>query len=302
MYDVIVIGAGPAGLNAGLYCKRAGLNVLILDKYVAGGNLNNYPDIENVLGFGRIETSELLEKYFSHLIEFDVEMKEFEEVVSIHKETTFVVETADNTYESIAIILATGTTPRKLGIKGEEDFIGNGVHYCAVCDGALYKGKDVVVIGGGNSALENALYLADICNKVTILQNLDYITADNIIYERVKNNPKIEIQCSCNLNSIYKNGNDQIVLEYYIEKERQAIIDNGIFINIGLEPNSQLYKQLYEGPDCIQTDNKMQTQIPGVYAVGDVRNTQLRQVSTAIADGSIAAMSCADFIRKTKGV
>lgn len=302
MYDVIVIGAGPAGLNAGLYCKRAGLNVLILDKYVAGGNLNNYPDIENVLGFGRIETSDLLEKYFSHLIDFEVEMKEFEEVVSIHKETTFVVETADNTYESIAVILATGTTPRKLGIPGEEEFVGNGVHYCAICDGALYKGKDVIVIGGGNSALENALYLADICNKVTILQNLDHITADNIIYERVKNNPKIEIQCSCNLNSIYKNGNDQIVIEYYIEKERQAIIDNGIFINIGLEPNSQLYKQLYEGPDCIQTDNKMQTQIPGVYAIGDVRNTQLRQVSTAIADGSIAAMSCADFIRKTKGV
>lgn len=302
MYDVIVIGAGPAGLNAGLYCKRAGLNVLVLDRYVAGGNLNNYPDIENVLGFGRIETSDLLEKYFSHLIEFDVEMKEFEEVVSIHKETTFVVETSDNTYESIAVILATGTTPRKLGINGEEDFIGNGVHYCAVCDGALYKGKDVVVIGGGNSALENALYLADICNKVTILQNLDHITADSIIYERVKNNTKIEIQCGCNLNAIYKNGNNQIVLEYYIGKERQAIVDNGIFINIGLEPNSQLYKQLYHGADCIQTDNKMQTQIPGVYAIGDVRNTQLRQVSTAIADGSIAAMSCADFIRKTKGV
>lgn len=202
-YDVVIIGGGPAGITAGIYCKRANLNVCIIDNYVIGGNLNNYLEIENYTGMGKIATEDLVEKLSSHLTTLGIPTKEFVEIINIDTSTN-TIQTEDEIITYKYLIIATGSKPRMLNVEGEKENIGKGVHYCAICDGPLYKDKIVAVVGGGNSACEEALGLAKICKEVFIIEATDKLNADKTTIDKINNAKNIEVYTDYKISSIEK--------------------------------------------------------------------------------------------------
>ena len=303
-FDTIILGSGPAGFSAAIYAARGNLKTAIIDINMFGGQPSNYLEIENYPGFSLIGGFELMEKFEEHADKFGVEkfpMAEIEKVNLTDKIKT--VETNDTIYKANSIIIATGAGAKKLGIKGEEEFKGRGVSYCAVCDGAFYKDKIVAVIGGGNSALEEAMYLTKFAQKVYVIHRRNEFRADKIVQDRAKNNEKIEFI----LNTIPveiqgTNTVENIVLQNTKTQEQNILNVNGVFFYIGLKPNTEMFSgQLQQNQQgFIETDNNMQTSVEGVYAAGDVRNTPLRQVITAASDGAVAACSAVKYIELIK--
>lgn len=297
--DVIILGAGPAGMSAGIYASRGNLDTVILDKTMFGGQPSNYGEIENYPGFPSISGFELAEKFEEHLDKFNVKKHAYVEIKSIDLLSEIKTVKTDNCeFCAKSVIIATGAHPRKLGIKGEQEFIGRGVSYCAVCDAAFYRDKTVCVIGGGNSALEEACYLTKFANRVYLIHRRDEFRADKIVIERAKNNPKIEFVLSAVPVEI--NGTDKVeaLIVKTNSEEIREIKTDGVFPYIGIEPETEHFKtqlQLDKGGFII-TDVNMQTSIPGVYAAGDVRTTPLRQVVTAVSDGAVAACYCVKHI------
>ena len=303
-FDTIILGSGPAGFSAAIYAARGNLKTAIIDINMFGGQPSNYLEIENYPGFSLIGGFELMEKFEEHADKFGVEkfpMAEIEKVDLTGKIKT--VETNDTIYKANSIIIATGASAQKLGIKGEEEFKGRGVSYCAVCDGAFYKDKIVAVVGGGNSALEEAMYLTKFAQKVYVIHRRDEFRADKIVQERAKNNEKIEFI----LNTIPveiqgTNTVENIVLKNTKTEEQTILNVNGVFPYIGFKPNAEMFsgqlKQNQQG--FIETDINMQTSKEGVFAAGDVRNTPLRQVITAASDGAVAACSAVKYIELIK--
>ena len=299
-YDVIILGAGPAGFSAGLYSARGALKTAILDINMFGGQPSNYLEIENYPGFSLIGGFELMEKFEEHADKFGVEKFPMVEIQRVNliggiKE----IETTDTVFKSKVIIIATGAKPKKLGIKGEDEYKSRGVSYCAVCDGAFYKDKTVAVVGGGNSAVEEAIYLTKFAKKVYIIHRRDELRADRIVQERAFNNDKIEFV----LNSVPveiqgTNTVEAVILKNTKTNEQTKLNVNGVFPYIGMTPNTELFngqiKQNAQG--FIETDVNMQTSEEGVYAIGDVRNTPLRQVITAASDGAVAACSAVKYL------
>lgn len=299
-FDVIILGSGPAGFSAAIYASRGNLKTAILDISMFGGQPSNYLEIENYPGFSLIGGFELMEKFEEHADKFGVSKFEMVEIekVTLNSELK-EIETNDTIFKAKSVIIATGAQAKKLGISGEEEFKGRGVSYCAICDGAFYKDKTVAVVGGGNSAIEEAIYLTKFAQKVYIIHRRDELRADKICQQRAFENEKIEFILSHSPVEIKgSNTVETLVLKDLKTDEIRDLAVNGVFPYIGFGPNvdninGQL-KQNQQG--FIETDINMQTSIDGVYAAGDVRNTPLRQVITAASDGAIAACSAVKYV------
>ncbi|WP_456342032.1 thioredoxin-disulfide reductase [Thermovibrio sp.] len=302
VWDVIIVGAGPAGLAAGIYAGRSELQTLILDR-MPGGQLLITEEIENYPGFYEgITGFELSEKFRQHAEKFGAKIENGHTVSEVSLDgDVFVVKTDYGEFRGRTLIWAAGSNPRKLGVPGEAEFVGRGVSYCAVCDGAFFKDRVVAVVGGGDSALEEALYLTKFAKKVYLIHRRDKFRAVKIIQERVKRNDKIEPVLNKVVVSI--NGKDfveSLTLEDTQTGERMELPVDGVFIFIGNEPNVVPVIHLVDTDPSgfIITDEEMKTKTPGLFAAGDVRSKPLRQVVTAASDGAVAAMSAAKYLEE----
>lgn len=299
MYDLIVVGAGPAGLTAAIYARRADKSVLVLDKGMFGGQMTFSPKIENYPGYNQISGNELAEKMVSQAIEMGAEI-DMAEVTGIEKEgSIFCVFCGDDVYMSKTVILATGARHRLLGIDREEEFIGEGISFCAVCDGAFYAGKTVAVIGGGNSALQEAIMLSDGCEKVYVVQNLDFLTGEEKLAEILKKRKNVEIIYGCTVEAIH--GNDVfggIVIKNSATEEKTRLDLDGMFVAIGQVPENEAYKNLTALSDrgYIVSDENCLTETEGLFVAGDCRTKFIRQISTACGDGAVAALAACRYL------
>ncbi|BAK21401.1 thioredoxin-disulfide reductase [Melissococcus plutonius] len=302
MYDVIIIGAGPAGMTTALYAARSNLSVLVIERGAPGGQMNNTAEVENYPGFSSIMGPELAYKMYENLEKFGTK-NAYGIVTAIkdHKEYKEVV-CEDQTYKGKTVVIATGCIHRKLGVKGEEDYAGRGVSYCAVCDGAFFKNKHLMVIGGGDSAVEEAIYLTQFASKVTIVHRRDELRAQKIIQDRAFANDKIAFEWNSVLEEI--TGNNMKVTGARLRNVETETVNehevDGVFIYVGLDPLTDPFKEigLTNEEGWIVTDEEMRTTISGVYAVGDVRYKQLRQITTAVGDGSIAGKQVYNYIKE----
>ncbi len=294
MYDVTIVGAGPAGLTAAVYASRAGLKTLILEKGAPGGKVFVTHLVENYPGFESITGRDLSQHMHKHALKFGAEYK-YGDVTAIEPmETGHRIITNMEEIETKTVILATGTENRKLAVKGEEEFTGRGVSYCAVCDGNFFRDQDVTVIGGGNSALEEALYLADICKSVTIVHRRQEFRAEPYIVENVKKRENIHFELDAVCKEI--KGEDvvnSVIIEDVNTRERKELPTTGVFIYVGLIAMTSNFDKLdiLDENKNITVDKDMRTKIPGIYAAGDVTPKHLRQIATAVNDGAIAAQS-----------
>lgn len=305
IFDLIILGGGPAGLNAALYAKRGGIDVAIIDTSSVGGQPVNYLEIENYLGFPTIQGWELAEKFEQHIDKFNIQKFQNEEIQNVDLISTVKsVQTLKNKYLAKTIIIATGASPKKLGIRGEDEYIGKGVSYCAVCDGAFYKNKTIVVIGGGNAAVEEGIYLTKFAEKVYIMHRRDELRADKIIQERAFDNEKIEFIFDSVPLEIAGDDKKVNLIQYKNVKtgEIKTLNVDGVFPYIGFSPNTEFFNaQLVQDEfGFIRVDENMRTSEVGVFAAGDVRRTPLRQVITAVADGAVAGMSAVKYLEEVK--
>lgn len=294
-YDVLIIGAGPAGLTAGIYAARAGAKVGIVEKSAPGGKANLANDLENYMGTDGISGSDLMIKSFSQAEKYGAEFI-FDEVTGVFPdESKAVLKGGDVKYKSL--ILAVGTYDRKTGVENEKDFIGRGVSYCAVCDGNFFKGKTVVVAGGGNTAVKDALYLATIANKVYIVHRREGFRAEKILVERAKNNEKIEFVLNGVIGAFHGNEKLESVDVKFKDGGVKTLETDGVFVALGAEPETGFIPSEIKKDDkgYIVTDDKMQTNVKGIFAAGDVREKNLRQIVTASSDGAIAGQFAAEY-------
>lgn len=297
-FDTIILGGGPAGLASAIYSARGAVSTAVIDKNMFGGQPSNYLELENYPGFQVVGGYDLMEKFEEQADKFGVQKYPMQEIerVDLGAKTIY---TKDYIFKAKAIIIATGAQPMKLGVKGEKEFVGRGVSYCAVCDGAFYKDKEVAVVGGGNSAIEEAIYLTKFASKVYVIHRRNELRADKIIQERALANPKIEFIWDSIVKEIIgeKVVNSLTLENIKTNTERDLPID-GIFPYIGIVPNVEYFNgQLKQDKNgFIITDTTMATSIKGVFAVGDVRNTPLRQVITASADGAIGAVYAVKYL------
>jgi thioredoxin reductase (NADPH) len=307
VHDVLIIGAGPAGLTAAIYAIRANMSVLIVDQLAPGGQMVNTNEIENYTGTGKINGAELSMQMFEHTQDLGVEF-DYKTVVAIEDngDTKTVICEEDNTkLVARTVIIATGTVPRRLNVPGEEAFAGSGISWCAICDGAQYRDKDVVVIGGGNSAVEESLYLAGITKSLTVITMFD-LTADPKVCDQLRAMPNV---------TIYPY---QDVLEFTGKESLEGVRFkstqgedaaghytpcDGVFEYIGLEATSGVFRHLgiLDKFGFIKTDDEMKTTVKGIYGAGDITDKKLRQIVTACSDGAIAANSAAKYVESQKG-
>ncbi len=302
MYDIIVVGGGPAGLTAALYARRANKNVLVIEKATFGGQITYSPKVENIPGFISLTGNEFAEKLVEQVLEqgADVEMAE---VLSISNGEVKKVVTDSGEYEGKTVIIATGAKHRMLGLPSEEKFVGEGISFCAVCDGAFYKDKTVAVIGGGNSALQEAILLSDLAKKVYVVQNLDYLTGEEKLAEQLTAKENVEIILGTTVEAL---RGDSELTGIEIKKVADGTLTHldldGMFIAIGLIPQNEPFKNLLalnsygyadSGEDCL-------TESKGVFVAGDCRGKRIRQVATAAADGAVAALAACDYLDSLK--
>lgn len=303
--DLMIIGGGPAGLSSAIYASRARLDMLLLEDKVMGGQVRNSFVVENYPGFKKISGAELADLMQEQAEALGANIDEFDIIEKVEfTNTEKVVETDDYIYKPKAVIIATGASPRKLPAKNSEEFEGKGIHYCAVCDGAMYQDKVVAVVGGGNSALEEAIFLTNFAKKVYIIRRYDYFRGEKAVLEAVEKNEKIEILYNEDLIAV--EGSEfleRAVIKNTLNGEEKKIELDGIFGSIGNEPMVNLFKEYIEVNErnFIITDEHMRTNVEGVYAVGDVREKEYRQITTAVADGTIAALEAEKYINKIKG-
>lgn len=299
-FDILILGGGPAGMSAGVYAARGAVKSAIIDISMFGGQPSNYLEIENYIGFPIIGGYDLSEKFEEHTDKFGVEKFPFQEIQSVDLVSNpKIIETTDKIFKTKSLIITTGATSKKLGIKGEVEFTGRGVSYCAVCDGAFYKDKEIAVIGGGNSAVEEGIYLTRFAKKVYIINRSNELKADKILQNKANENDKITI--ICNTSPIEITGNDKVegvILKNSITNETNELKIDGVFPFIGLTPNIDLINgQLQQDANgFIITDEDMRTSVEGVFAAGDVRTSPLRQVITAASDGAIAAVNAIKYV------
>lgn len=302
-WDLIIVGAGAAGLAAGVYGIRSGLKTLIIEEKLAGGTTADAPIIENYLGFQSINGMELSQKMANHARSAGVIINEFEKTISLDlKGEKKFVKTPKATYEAKAIIIASGSYYRELGVPGEREFRGRGVSYCGLCDGPLFRGKRILVVGGGNSALITALYLADLASEVKIAHRRDVFRAEEAIVQDVNEKKNIEVLWSTEVKEI--RGEKVVKKVIMLDKktgETNELDFDGIFIQVGESPNSQIAKEAGVAVDengNIIVNALQHTSIPGVYAAGDVSNHPVKQVGTAVGQGITAAVEAYGFIRR----
>lgn len=298
MFDTIIIGCGPSGMTAALYLLRANKSVLLLEKEGIGGQIAESPRLENYPSIPSISGSEFADKLFSQIQDLGAEF-EFAEALEIQKEgNTYIVKTDGDAYSARSVILANGCKHRKLGLEREEELTGHGISYCATCDGAFFRGQNVVVIGDANSALQYAIALSEICKHVQIMTLFDRYFADPILVKRVQENPKISVEHEWS--AIRFEGNKDltgVTFQNTKTKEIQTIPCQGCFIAIGQIPHNDAYASFVDlNRGFIVTDENMATKTPGLFACGDTRVKKVRQVATAVGDGANAAMNCLAYL------
>lgn len=297
MYDIIVIGAGPAGLTAALYACRASKSVLVLEKGAFGGQITFSPKVENIPGFNSLTGNEFAEKLLDQALSQGAEV-DLCEVVGIrdNKDTKTVI-TDSGEYEAKAVIIATGATHRLPGIEREHELIGNGISFCAVCDGAFYEGKTVAVLGGGNSALQEAILLSDLCKRVYIVQNLDYLTGEKKLQEQLFKKENVEIITGAKITELIGDSELNAVMIESADGAKRLEID-GLFVAIGLIPQNKAFEDLItlDSYGYADSDEACTTKTSGIFVAGDCRKKRIRQVATAASDGAVAALAACDYI------
>ncbi len=300
MYDIIVIGAGPAGLTAALYAVRAGKSVLLFEKANYGGQMAFSPKIENFPSYKEISGYDLSESIYEQVVAAGVQYCE----ESVCKITDLggikEVRTEDGTYSAKAVIIATGTKHRTLGAKNEKEYSGNGISYCAACDGVFFRNKSVAVVGGGNSAAQEALYLGGICKSVTVLQNLSELTAEPRLCERLKEKENISLIFNTVITEFTGDGEtlSGVTTENTETKATSEMLFDGVFVAIGLIPDNEVFKSLVSLDEngYILCDRDMKTDSDGIFAAGDCTAKKIRQITTAMADGTTAAFSACRYV------
>ena len=302
IYDVIIIGAGPAGMTAAVYASRANLATLMIERGIPGGQMANTEEIENFPGFASVLGPELSTKMFEHAKKFGAEYA-YGDVSSITDEGDVkIVVAGKKTYKTRTIILSTGAEYKKMGIPGESELGGRGVSYCAVCDGAFFKGKNLVVIGGGDSAVEEGIYLTRFAEKVTIVHRRDALRAQKILQDRAFANEKIDFIWNSTVKEIHEEGGKvgKVTLVSTVDGTESEFATDGVFVYIGMLPLTGPFKELgiLNENGYIVANDKMETKVPGIFAAGDVREKMLRQIVTATGDGSIAAQSAQHYIEE----
>ena len=301
-YDTVILGGGPAGLSAAIYASRGNVKTAVVDLTMFGGQPSNYLEIENYPGFPISGGYDLMEKFEEHADKFGVDKYPMQEIQRVDlKSEIKVIESLEYVFKTKSVIIATGAQASKLGIAGEKEFLGRGVSYCAVCDGAFYREKTVCVVGGGNAAVEEAAYLTKFADKVYVIHRRDKLRADKIVQERAFKNPKLDFVWNTVPLEIKGSDNvETLVVQDVLTKETREIKTDGVFPYIGFSPNVEFFngqlKQTEKG--FIETDERMQTSLEGVFAAGDVRNTPLRQVITAASDGALAACTCVKYLEE----
>lgn len=300
MYDIIVVGAGPAGFTAAIYGCRADKKVLILEKETFGGQITMSPHVENYPGFAHMSGSELGERLLEQAVGLGAEI-DMGEVTGIEKKGKLChVTTAEGTeYVSRTVILATGARHRPLGVAREEEFVGNGISYCAVCDGAFYAGLEVAVIGGGNSALVEAVMLADLCKKVTVVQNLGFLTGEKRLVQKIEEKENVTVVCNTVVEALEGDGTlAALVLKNTETGETTRLAVDGTFVCIGQIPENEAFKNLValDERGYIVSDEDCFTPDEAIFVAGDCRTKRVRQVTTATADGAVAAIAACRYL------
>ena len=299
MHDIVIIGAGPAGLTAALYALRADKTVLVLEKGTFGGQITYSPQIENYPGFAQMSGNEFAEKLIDQVINQGAEV-EMETVTAIRDNgATKTVITEEGEHEAKAVIIATGVKHRQIGLPGENELVGAGISYCAVCDGAFFKNQTVAVLGGGNSALQEAVLLSEGCKKVYVIQNLDYFTGEARLVEKLKVKDNVEFIMGTVIKALHGDGELKgLTLCKEADKSESELAVDGLFVAIGLIPQNGAFAEIAglneygyvdSGEDCL-------TKTAGVFVAGDCRSKSIRQITTATADGSVAALAACRYI------
>ena len=303
-YDVAVIGAGPGGMTAALYAARANLKVTMIDRGVYGGQMNNTAEVENYPGFPSIMGPELGEKMYQSTVKQGVDFV-YGDVKGLKLDgKKRIVQMDPEDIEATVVIIATGSTNRKLGVPGEEEYSGRGVSYCAVCDGAFFKGDDVVVVGGGDSAVSEGLYLANVTDDVDVIHRRDELRAEKVLQDRAFKNDKMHFTWDSEVKEIVGDGQKMTGVKVHNNKTNEdSVVDaSGAFIYIGNIPNTDAFRDLgiTDKDGWVITNDRMETSIPGVFAIGDVRQKQLRQIITAVGDGGVAGQNAFEYIEGLK--
>lgn len=298
MYDIIIIGAGPAGLTAAIYGRRAEKSVLVIEKGGFGGQVTFSPKIENYPGFGELSGAELADKMVEHAISLGAEF-ELETVTEIRNGEIKEVVTENGTFQAKTVIIATGAAHRHLGVEGEEKYLGNGISFCAVCDGAFYAGLDVTVIGGGNSALQEAILLSATSKKVTIIQNLTTLTGEEALQKILREKENVEIICSSVVSGF--EGEDALTgikIKNTDTDIESTVSCDGCFVAIGLIPATDFIKDTVtlNSYGYVDAGESCKTNLDGIFVAGDCRSKEIRQITTATADGAAAALAAIKYI------
>ena len=297
MYDIIIIGGGPAGLTAALYACRANKKTLVIEKETFGGQITFSPKVENIPGFISLTGNEFAEKLVEQVLEQGADVESCE-AIEIRDGEIKTVVTDDGEYQGKSVIIATGAKHRMLGIDGEERYVGEGISFCAVCDGAFYKNKTVAVVGGGNSALQEAILLSDTAKKVYVVQNLDFFTGEKKLVEQLEQLDNVEIILGVTVDSfVGDNELEGIVIKNSAGETRKLELD-GLFVAIGLIPQNEAFKNVVklDGRGYAEVDESCETETKGIFVAGDCRTKKIRQVTTAAADGAIAALAACDYV------
>ena len=304
IYDVIIIGAGPAGMTAAVYASRGNLSTLMIERGIPGGQMANTEEVENYPGFETILGPDLSTKMFEHAKKFGAEYAYGDVSEIIDGEQYKTVKVSGKEYKALAVIISSGAEYKKMGIPGEQELGGRGVSYCAVCDGAFFKGKNLVVVGGGDSAVEEGAFLTKFADKVTIVHRRDELRAQKILQDRAFENDKIDFIWNTTLKEI--NGKDgkvaSVTLSSTVDGTEKEFEADGVFVYVGMLPLTKPFGNLgiLNDNGYVVTNTEMETSVPGIFAAGDVREKTLRQIVTATGDGSIAAQAAQHYIEKLK--
>ena len=297
MYDIIIVGGGPAGLTAALYACRANKSVLVMEKSAFGGQITYSPKVENIPGFVSLTGNEFADKMVEQIMEQGADVEPCE-VFEIKDGDVKTVVTDSGEFQAKAVIIATGAKHRLPGLEREADFIGNGISFCAVCDGAFHEGRDVCVLGGGNSALQEALLLSDLCSKVYVVQNLAYLTGEGKLADKLYEKKNVEVITSSVITELL--GDDELtgVVIKNENGDTRTLNISGLFVAIGLIPQNEAFANVLKlNPyGYADVDESCKTDTKGIFVAGDCRSKRIRQVATACADGAIAALAACDYI------
>lgn len=304
MYDILIIGSGPAGVTAGIYAARAKKKVLVIERESFGGLITHSPKIENYPGFESVSGLELAQKFISHAESLGVDF-EFDSITGVNKtDNGFVLTGEMGNYEGLSVIIATGSKHRKLKLENEDKLTGKGISYCAVCDGPFYTDQDVVIVGGGNSALQEAVLLSGYCKSVTMIQNLSFLTGEKSLAVQIAKTENIKVLYNkVVVELIGDNKLEAIIVEDQETKEKTKINTDGVFVAIGQEADNEYFSNIcnLDKSGFIVTDDSCAVDVSGIFVAGDCRKKSIRQISTAISDGTVAAVNAISYLDKLNG-